>query len=102
MPWDGDTTILTQRVRTVATTGAVLGLVAAALCLSGSTRAAGLALLPSTLGLLAGARYAQRRGQWPKEVWILAFLAFTLIALSYATMVGLDAVAHRTIHAVPV
>ena len=102
MPWEGDTTILAQRVRAVALTGSVLGLTAVALYLSGSSQAAGLALLPSALGLLAGARYAHRRGHWPSRTWVLALLALTLVALSYATWLGLYALAHRTPHPVPV
>ena len=67
MPWDGDTTILRHRVRTVASSGALLGLAEAALCLDASTRVAGMGLLPSAIGLVAGAGYAQRRGHWPSS-----------------------------------
>lgn len=102
MPWDGDTRPFVNRVRMVALAGVILGCTAIALSLNAGSRAAGLVLAPSALGLLAGAAYARRRGHWPPRTWVLVFVALTAIAIGYAIWLGLYALAHRPIHAVPV
>lgn len=102
MPWDGDTKPFVKRVRMVAMAGVILGSTAIALSLNGGSRAAGLVLAPSAFGFLAGAAYGRRRGHWPSRTWVLVFIALTTIAIGYAIWLGLYALAHRTIHAVPV